>query len=199
MLCTLQRCGETKVFLPFLKWVWKTRRNHDPFTQNNPQAFLWAVSCRDFFPHYWRSTYWLRRALSTFTSVTCAQRSCSKRRKKPQNKVPQTPKRKIKIVSVQKKKVKLLRPGLTTLQGQFRHTTVLIYVFPYLSWYFLLLCALKEIIMACSSPTISDSSSGVTEKLPSASLCYKHLWRQINDLQHGLEHVQIGKTKRKHV
>lgn len=47
------------------------------------------------------------------------------------------------------------------------------YMSVYLSLYFLLPCALKETTMACSSPTLNDSSSGVTEKLSSASLCYK--------------------------
>lgn len=43
----------------------------------------------------------------------------------------------------------------------------------YLSRYFLLPCALKETITACSSSTVNDRSSGVTEKLPSASSYWK--------------------------
>lgn len=114
-LCALQCCGETKVFLPFLKWAWKTHRNHDPFTQNNPQQFHAGTF---FSPHYRRSMYWLRRVLSTFTSFTCAQHvtKCSKRRKKPQNKEPQRPKQKIKIVSVQKN-WKLLWPWVNDPSG----------------------------------------------------------------------------------
>lgn len=65
------------------------------------------------------------------------------------------------------------------------------YICVYLSWNVLLPCALKETTMPCSSPILRDSSSGVTEKLSSASLLYKQElerereWEEMNVRRRG--------------